>query len=199
MDKAAFIETVSPMAMKTFIDYGVPASITIAQAILESRWGDSKLTKKAKNYFGIRANKGYTGNTFNIDTGEYVNGNYIIDKAAAFRSYQDSQQSFTDHAEFLLNNKRYNHLFDNENPNDWATGLQKAGYSTSPDYASTLKTIIRQNGLTAFDSKAKELENVGTVVGKHYRRNRTLFIVGGSFVLLAAGVLTYKHYKRNAA
>lgn len=187
------------MAMKTQVKYGVPSSITIAQAAIESRWGDSKLSKQANNFFGIRANKGYTGDVFNIDTNEFINGQYITDALAAFRAYVSPAQSFTDHAKFLLQNKRYNSLFDSEDSTKWAEGLQKAGYATAPNYADTIKTVIRQNNLTDYDKKAKLQETTSSSLSKKYRRNKTLFVVFGSLLLVGGGILTYNHFKHEKA
>lgn len=197
--KENFIKKIAPMAMQTQIDYGVPASITIAQAGLESRWGESKLSKMANNYFGIRAIGNWIGEVFNIDTGEYIDGNYVIDKLASFRSYPDMKGSFTDHAEFLLKNKRYKSLFDSEDGNAWADGLQKARYATAPNYADTLKTIIRQNNLKAYDKKALEKATTTSTLKKHYRRNRTLFAIGGGLVVVGLSFYAYNRYKRKVA
>lgn len=192
-----FINKVKDAAMQTQIKYGIPASITISQAAWESGWGDSTLTKKANNFFGIKASKDWDGKIFNIDTGEFTKaGQYYIDKLAAFRSYATPFQSFIDHANFLIENKRYKSLFETLDPMQWADGLQKAGYGTDPRYSDKLKGTIKQYNLTKFDKQAASNETVIDTTAKHIRRNKVIWGVSGAFVLLLGGILIYR-YKRH--
>lgn len=198
MERKEFINKVAPMAIQSQKDFGVPASITIAQAILESGNGNSKLARDAKNYFGIRANKGYTGTVYNINTGEYDKaGNYYIDKKAAFRSYPTIQASFDDHSDFLLKNKRYDSLFDLE-LNDykgWATGLQRAGYSTAPTYAQTIIGLINNHDLTKYDKQALQSNTIANTATRNLRRFKTGLLIFGSFALLG-GTAIYLNNKK---
>lgn len=193
-----FIRSIAPMAMQAMIEYGVPASITIAQAILESGWGKSKLTREANNYFGIKADKKWTGPKYTIKTGEYDSkGNYytVLDN---FRKYSSIQAGFDDHAKFLRDNKRYANLFQSIEFPYWAYGLQTAKYSTSPTYAITLIGLINKYGLAQYDKQALNMEST-TQGGKRFiRRYKTPLLITG-FALLAAGsYYSYNHYKKAA-
>lgn len=187
----AFIDSIAPYAIKAQQEYGVPASITIAQAILESGWGKSKLTKEANNYFGIKTSKAWKGPTYTINTGEYdKDGNYYIEKSAKFRKYGAKGDSFLDHSRFLLDNSRYDSLFDSDQYQLWAYGLQKAGYSTSPKYAVTLIGLINKYDLSQYDKKAEATEEITATATKTLRRYRP-FIFGGLLALAALGTGYY--------
>lgn len=194
-----FIKRVSVGAMQTQNDYGIPASVTIAQAALESSWGASTLTKKAKNYFGIRADKNYLKKglpSFAIDTAEYIGGKKITDKKAPFRKYESYTDSLTDHANFLLNNSRYDKLFDYDTPEQWAKGLQKAGYSTSPTYADTLIKLIKKYDLKQYDTKAASQDNIYTGAKRVARRNKVLFFSAGILTLASLSYYGYNRYQK---
>jgi len=126
---------------------GVPASITLAQGGLESGWGGSELAVNARNHFGIKCH-GWDGGTYRKNTG--------ADKDC-YRKYKSAEESFRDHSDFLKYRERYAFLFDLE-PTDykgWAHGLQKAGYSTNPRYATLLISIIEKYELYRFDSNSE--------------------------------------------
>ncbi|MEP7236807.1 MAG: glucosaminidase domain-containing protein [Ferruginibacter sp.] len=122
---------------------GVPASITLAQGILESENGNSELVKKSNNHFGIKCKNTWTGETVTHDddaTGE------------CFRAYTNADDSYRDHSDFLKANKRYSSLF-NLDPVDyegWARGLKKAGYATNPQYPALLIKYIEQYSLQQY-------------------------------------------------
>lgn len=152
-----FFTTYGPWAMDAQNKFGIPASITLAQAALESGWGESGLTKSANNFFGIKdqPNDEWYGEYVEKRTGEVFNGvsTTIVSK---FRKYRTPGESFKDHASFLLKNKRYAHLFKLQ-PTDfvgWANGLKVAGYATATNYAGTLIDMINQYGLGAYDALA---------------------------------------------
>ena len=124
---------------------GVPASITLAQGILESGSGTSQLSIKGNNHFGIKCHSDWTGGKMYVDDDA---------KNECFRMYHNASESFRDHSDFLRNNQRYASLFK-LNPKDykgWATGLKKAGYATSPTYATRLIEIIEKYNLAQYDS-----------------------------------------------
>lgn len=134
----------SHIAVNNMKQYGVPASITLAQAMLESDNGNSTLAVKANNHFGIKCHKEWTGATIYHDDDR---------KGECFRKYKNPEQSFNDHSLFLRGGKRYAFLFDLK-PTDykaWAHGLKKAGYATNPKYAELLIKIIEENELYRFD------------------------------------------------
>ncbi len=124
--------------------YGVPASIALAQGMLESDNGNSTLAIKANNHFGIKCHKNWTGPTIYHDDDK---------KNECFRKYPSAEQSFTDHSLFLRGTKRYSFLFEFD-PTDyraWAHGLKKAGYATNPSYPELLIKVIEDNQLYRFD------------------------------------------------
>ena len=131
--------------------YGVPASITLAQGILESGSGKSKLAAEANNHFGIKCHDTWNGATMHID-----------DDAPneCFRKYKSVEQSFEDHSVFLKK-PRYEELFLLEitDYKGWAQGLKKCGYATSSTYAKNLIDLIEKYELTQFDTEQKPNEH----------------------------------------
>jgi LysM repeat protein len=127
-------------AIKDMHKSGVPASITLAQAILESECGNSDLAKKSKNHFGIKCHTEWKGKTFKHDDDK---------KQECFRKYNDVLDSYEDHSDFLRTRSRYNFLFDipMDDYKAWASGLKKAGYATNPKYPEMLIKIIEDNKL----------------------------------------------------
>ena len=153
MKPELFFKMYAPYAIATQAAHGVPASITLAQAALESGWGESELTKTANNFFGIKdqAKDEYKGPNVTRDTTEYING-VKVTVNSAFRRYSTPQGSFNDHSVFLLKNSRYKNLFkipltDFE---AWAKGLKAAGYATDPNYANKLITLVKAYNLNQY-------------------------------------------------
>jgi len=128
--------------------YGIPASITLAQGILESGNGNSKLARKSKNHFGIKCHKGWKGRKVYHDDDE---------SDECFRKYKKVQDSYRDHSEFLQNRDRYAFLFDYKMTDykSWANGLKKAGYATHPEYATKLISLIERFDLSQYDKASK--------------------------------------------
>lgn len=123
------------IAIENQNQYGIPASITLAQGIIESGSGRSVLAKESNNHFGIKCHSNWTGaKTYKDDD----------KKNDCFRVYNNAEESFTDHSLFLKNNKRYASLFDLEinDYKSWAAGLKQCGYATNPNYANLLIDII---------------------------------------------------------
>ncbi|HEY8476309.1 MAG TPA: glucosaminidase domain-containing protein [Chloroflexota bacterium] len=130
---------------------GVPAPVTIAQAILESSWGTSELARAAKNYFGIKATDapGPAG-VYWVNTREFVNGRFIVVRAP-FRAYETPEQSFSDHGRFLAERPYYREAMAvRDDPRAFANALQKAGYATDPSYASKLLGLMERYDLYRF-------------------------------------------------
>lgn len=143
-----YIENYSKLAQKQQHEYGIPASITLAQGLLESKAGQSSLTKMSNNHFGIKCTD-WIGDKVYYDDDE---------KGECFRKYDKVLQSYEDHSLFLKNRKRYGFLFDLK-PTDyeaWAFGLKKAGYATDPAYGFKLISIIETYNLHQFDLKQNE-------------------------------------------
>jgi len=122
---------------------GVPASIKLAQGILETQAGASDLVLRSNNHFGIKCKSSWTGNKVYHDDDE---------KGECFRSYTSDRDSYMDHSDFLKNNQRYAFLFniDAENYKGWAQGLKKAGYATNPRYWQQLVTYIETYHLNLY-------------------------------------------------
>lgn len=141
-----YIEKYNKIAVKEMNRVGIPASITLAQGILESGNGNSSLARKANNHFGIKCHKDWKGESMYHDDDR---------PNECFRSYKNAEQSFVDHSEFLCTHQRYAFLFDygTTDYKKWAKGLKQAGYATSGTYAERLIQIIEENNLQRFDSQ----------------------------------------------
>ncbi len=143
---SGYVEQYKYIAMAEMRQAGIPASIKLAQAILESGFGNSELAVEANNHFGIKCH-GWTGETYYYDDDE---------PDECFRVYHNPLHSFLDHTEFLTTRPRYAFLFE-LNPTDyeaWAHGLSEAGYATNPRYAANLIRLIREHELAQYDQKA---------------------------------------------
>lgn len=148
-----YIEQYKDVAIREMKRMGVPASITLAQGLLETECGNSSLVKKSNNHFGIKCKSNWTGPGVTHDDDAI---------GECFRSYKDAEESFRDHSNFLRGSERYSGLFV-LNPTDykgWARGLKKAGYATNPKYPDILiKNIelynLQQYSLAAVDEMPK--------------------------------------------
>ena len=136
------------IALNHQLEYHIPASITLAQGILESNSGNSLLAKKANNHFGIKCHTNWTGEKI-----------YMDDDATneCFRSYSSAEESYKDHSEFLKNGKRYQFLFfySIDDYKNWAYGLKKAGYATKPEYVEFLLKTIEDLNLNKIQENLK--------------------------------------------
>ena len=145
--QAAYIEKYSAIAVEEMYRSGVPASITLAQGLLESDCGRSELAVKGNNHFGIKCHD-WKGRRIYFDDDR---------RNECFRKYTHAEASFKDHSDFLRYRDRYKFLFD-LNPTDykgWAYGLKKAGYATDPAYPKKLIRLIEEYDLTRFDKGRK--------------------------------------------
>lgn len=139
-----YIQTYKDIAMVEMQRYKIPASITLAQGILESGSGQGRLARHARNHFGIKCHLGWEGATISHDDDE---------KGECFRKYARAEDSFEDHSLFLVNRPRYASLFELK-PDDykgWAHGLKKAGYATDPGYPNKLIFLIKKYNLHQYD------------------------------------------------
>ena len=140
-----YIELWKEVAIEQMNQYGVPASITLAQGILESAYGNSMLAVKGNNHFGIKCHN-WEGETLYKDDDK---------KNECFRKYDSAKESFEDHSLFLVNKSRYAQLFELEitDYKAWAKGLKNAGYATNPKYPTLLIDIIERYNLNQYDVK----------------------------------------------
>ena len=177
-----YVKTYYPMAVEQMEKYGIPASITLAQALLEGGAGRSDLVQEANNHFGVKADKRWQGKTYS----KWDNG-----KWCKFRVYKNTQESYEDHSKFLLSNSRYDFLFDlrKNDYKGWAKGLKKAGYAEDSQYPTKLINIIERYGLHEYDSyKKSDLKE------KNYNSNVIGVVNGvysGCHELLKANGLIY--------
>lgn len=127
----AFIEAMAPVAQESYKEHGVLPSITLAQGIIESAWGKSGLTVQGNNLFGIKADISWTGPVIEMNTQEFVNGQYIT-VVARWRVYDRWENSILDHGKFLKENIRYEQagVFNAKNYKEQAEALLRAGYAT---------------------------------------------------------------------
>lgn len=159
-DKVEFLKKISYGATKSYDEYGILPSITIAQAILESGWGESNLAVTHNNLFGIKADSRWGGAIATVSTSE----NYNDTTVANFRKYDNIEQSIEDHGRFLYENSRYaeSGLFSGKNYKEQAQALENAGYSTVTNadgvavYADKLITLIEKYNLMEYDNKVKQ-------------------------------------------
>lgn len=144
-----YVQKFAPYAVEEMEKYKIPASITLAQGLLETGGGQSRLAQEGKNHFGIKCKEEWTGKTMK-HTDDAPN--------ECFRVYEDPKQSYEDHSVFLATRKYYTKLFDLD-PKDykaWAHGLKKAGYATNPRYAYILIDKIEKYKLYEFDNTTKD-------------------------------------------
>ncbi len=138
-----YIDQYKDIAIEEMLRYNIPASITLAQGLLESAAGRSELATKGNNHFGIKCH-GWTGRSVYHDDDE---------RNECFRAYDNARDSYEDHSKFLRSGKRYASLFElgRTDYKGWAYGLKAAGYATSPTYANSLINIIETYRLHQYD------------------------------------------------
>lgn len=144
MSARDYIDTYKDLAIYEMKRTGIPASITLAQGMIESDFGRSRLAVEANNHFGIKCHNDWTGQTIR---------HHDDKRNECFRKYKKVAESYYDHSDFLKNGSRYKSLFDLEvtDYKGWARELKKAGYATNPDYANMLIRSIEANNLMALD------------------------------------------------
>ena len=190
-----YFDTYKDVAIEQMLKYHIPASITLAQGVLESGAGRSELTRKANNHFGIKCH-GWTGRKSYHDDDEL---------GECFRAYDSAYDSYQDHSTFLTTSKRYSSLFQLKQTDykGWARGLKACGYATSPTYATRLIEIIELYKLYRYDSEHHidkyQLEQVrqhGGIQRQVHEFNNNYYVVahkGDTFRSIAEDVdVSYK-------
>jgi hypothetical protein len=137
-----FIAKITPLAQGTH----VPVSFTIAQAALESAWGESELAKQANNLFGMKAGAEWEGPTISLPTHEVVDGK-TVEVEAVWRKFESWGSCIADHTRLLTKDERYKAAFDFTDGRSFAMAIAAAGYATDPAYGSKLVEIINQYNL----------------------------------------------------
>ena len=188
-----YIEKYKDIAIAEMNEYGIPASVTLAQAILESGNGESRLAREGNNHFGIKCHNDWTGETIIEDDDE---------KGECFRKYKNANESFRDHSLFLTQRGRYTFLFDYDvsNYKKWARGLKKAGYATDPKYPDKLIRIIETYELYIYDKEVlgKKKEKKSSKVKSYLvEKGDTLYSISRKFNLTVDALKTYNGLDSN--
>ena len=167
-----YIERYKSIAVAHMERYGIPASITMAQGILESDAGNSALSISSNNHFGIKCKKNWTGRKVYHDDDA---------KGECFRAYPSVEESYQDHAEFLDSSPRYDSLFSypSNDYRSWARGLKAAGYATAPDYAERLVAIIEKYNLHLLDQQDGDAVYSS---GKNAKQNAEYFALQSNII-----------------
>jgi flagellum-specific peptidoglycan hydrolase FlgJ len=147
-----FIDCMTPAARECQkCNNAIPASFTIAQAALESSWGESQLARLAHNLFGVKADASWHGKTIVLPTREFVKGRWVTVQAK-WRVYDNLTDCVLDHAEFFKRNPRYNKaLAEHRSGEEFAEMIAKAGYATDPAYAQKIAAVINSHNLEKYD------------------------------------------------
>lgn len=147
-----YIDQYKAIAISEMHRTGIPASITMAQAIVESKYGTSTLSMESNNHFGIKCKGGWEGKTYYFKDDDYRHGRLV---KSCFRGYEDSVESYYDHSDFLVENPRYGVLFtlDKSDYKGWAKGLKKCGYATDRNYAKALIGMVEKYQLHLLDQE----------------------------------------------
>lgn len=189
---AVYIDNFKEIAKQEMRDYGIPASIKMAQGILESGAGRGDLTSRSNNHFGIKCHTVWTGDRVYHDDDELQE---------CFRKYNDPKYSFRDHSLFLTSRARYNDLFKlkKDDYKAWARGLKNAGYATDPKYPDKLISIIERYELYRLDEEvlgkasSSKSNNSGSKTINTYtvKKGDTLYSIGRRYNI---SVETLKQY-----
>ena len=184
LSKKEYVSVYEKIAIQQMNQYKIPASITMAQGILESGSGNSTLAKTANNHFGIKCHTDWKGEKVYLDDDT---------KNECFRSYSKVEDSYIDHSMFLITRKRYESLFSLSltDYKGWANGLKSAGYATNPKYAEQIIQLIEELELYKLDGSSNSListTNSSLILAKKSHENNVDYIVakkGDSFYQIA--------------
>jgi len=153
INTGSYIDKYKDLAISEMKRTGIPASITLAQGMIESDYGRSRLAVQANNHFGIKCHNDWKGPTIT---------HHDDKRNECFRKYRKAEESYYDHSDFLKSGSRYKFLFDLDRTDykGWARGLKKAGYATNPDYANMLIRKIEENELWKYDKPGKYIADL---------------------------------------
>ncbi|NOQ91354.1 MAG: LysM peptidoglycan-binding domain-containing protein [Flavobacteriaceae bacterium] len=180
-----YVNRYKHIAIEDMVEFKIPASITLAQGVLESGSGRSELSRKSNNHFGIKCHKGWKGKKVRYDDDK---------KRECFRKYQHPEESFDDHSTFLTTRSRYASLFElkPDNYKGWSKGLKKAGYATDRKYPSKLIKIIEDYHLYEYDDLVLN-KNKKSRHKKEVRSSKK----SNNFVVVSQGDTLYSISKNN--
>lgn len=166
-----YLQLFGPIAQEEMRIYKIPASITLAQGLLESGFGAGRLAVEGNNHFGIKCHNDWTGGRIYHDDDE---------KGECFRVYENASESYRDHSLFLSNRNRYAFLFrlGKKDYQAWARGLKKAGYATDPKYPKKLIGLIERYQLDRFDGKDPVVvAAISSKTGRKVNQDEKLYVV----------------------
>tara|TARA_B100000809_G_scaffold3856_1_gene4120 strand:+ start:17846 stop:18640 length:795 start_codon:yes stop_codon:yes gene_type:complete len=190
----AYISQYAPIAMDEMKKHKIPASITLAQGILESGNGLSNLALKSNNHFGVKCHKGWKGDSVLHDDDE---------DQECFRKYKHVESSYRDHSEFLSTRSRYNLLFDlkKDDYKGWAKGLKKAGYATDKRYPTKLIRLVETYDLDNYDKIVlhKKIKENKKYRGKAYRvrKGDTLYSISRKYKMSVSDLKRFNELTSN--
>lgn len=146
-----YIDLYKDIAISEMHRSGIPASIKLAQGLLESQAGQSSLAQNANNHFGIKCKSTWSGPSFYKEDDDYDASGSLME--SCFRAYDFAEQSYRDHSDFLVHRERYKSLFSygNQDYVNWAIGLSRCGYATDKKYAQKVISTIQKWGLDQYD------------------------------------------------
>jgi len=185
-----YIDTYKNIAIEDMEKFKIPASITLAQGILESGSGKSTLALKSNNHFGIKCHKNWNGKKVRHDDDR---------KRECFRKYRHPEESFDDHSKFLTTRGRYSSLFDlrEDNYKAWAKGLKKAGYATDRKYPQKLITIIEDYHLSDYDRLVLKGNKKYSKEKQKFNKDEEI-VIANSFVVVDKGDTLYSIARKNS-
>ena len=187
-----YILKFSPVAKEEMNKFKIPASITLAQGMLESGLGYGTLALKGNNHFGIKCHKGWKGKKIYHDDDK---------KGECFRVYKNANKSYRDHSIFLSQRGRYSFLFDYKitNYKAWAKGLKKAGYATDPEYPKKIIDLIERYQLDRFDNRRLKKNNKNIKKATYYKvkKGDTLFSISKKYNISIKDLVKNNYIKDN--
>jgi len=165
-----YIENYKGVAQTNMKTYGIPASIILGQALLESGYGTAPLCVQANNHFGIKCHKDWLGDSVHYDDDSI---------GECFRKYNNPTESFRDHAVFLTSGSRYSELFklDTKDYKSWAKGLKDAGYATDPQYPAKLISLIERYQLYQYDDSGYSNKEVAKLSNSRKTNETERYVV----------------------
>lgn len=186
-DYERYVLTYYPIAVEQMERHNIPASITLAQGLLESGAGKSKLSRNSNNHFGIKADKNWKGKrTASMDNG----------RLCYFRKYESVRDSYEDHSMFLVGRERYAFLFKlkRDDYEGWAKGLRKAGYAEDRSYPTKLINLIERYELYKYDAyRSRDIKRIeGAVATESYNCDRTIYRSNGLLYIIGNTGDTFK-------
>ena len=181
MTKQEFLNKIAPLVVNenSKRNYPLFSSVVIGQACCETGYGKSNIMMKANAIFGIKATKTWKGKVYNAKTKECYDGVNYTDITACFRAYDSLEESIKDYFDLICKSSRYKKAVNSGSPEECITAIKNGGYATSPNYISTIMSIINSNNLTKYD----KIESVGNVENKVENLKTPTYKVGKVYTL----------------